>query len=282
MELLKFIAIFALLAFSATAEPRDNWRHRAKVGLVITIQEELNPYLEILQLEEVRKPFSWMHYHPFRIYEAIHNEVFYRVVYNGKCPYCNPIYGGTAMMTYQGAIPASIALLADGFRPDIMVHAGTTGGWTADWPVNSIGICANGRKITFAQRNLTDGNPGDLVYGWGEFPCAYIPQNILDRHNVRLTNVATIDTFVPTVEGERTFEMFGIDQLEMEGAVVASQAILYGIPFVKTAAVANSYVDLDSNCPTDTGFECWNATCWALAHATINVLEDFLVPTGCD
>jgi hypothetical protein len=40
----------------------------------------------------------------------------------------DPIYGGTAMMTSQGH--ASIALLADGFRPNILLYAGTTGAIT--------------------------------------------------------------------------------------------------------------------------------------------------------
>nr|WIL02782.1 phosphorylase-like domain protein [Cedratvirus borely] len=277
-----FLALFLFTlvpAHAGSQSKKSGWgAYKAKVGLVVTLWEELTPYFSLLQLQEVEKSAAWMNYHPFRLYETIHNGVFYRVVWNGLCPYCDPAYGGTAMMTYQGALPATIGLLADGFRPDILVHAGATGGWTEDWPRNSIGVCANGRKIIFAQRNLTDGNPGDLAFGWGDFTCSYIPQNILDRHNVRLSTIATIDTFIPTIEGEAAFDLFGIDQLEMEGAVVASQAALYGLPFIKTAGVANSYVDIENDCPVDQGFQCWNATCWALATATVGILEDFLVP----
>jgi hypothetical protein len=66
---------------------------------------------------------------------------------------------------------------------------------------------------------------------------------------VRLSTVATI-------QGAAAFAEFGVDKLEIEGAAVASQVLLYGIHFDKTGGVANLYVDLGSNCPTDTGFEC--------------------------
>lgn len=253
-----------------------------KVGMVVTLEEEMAPYLTLLNMCQAPKLYAWMNKQPFQIYESIHNGVFYRMVWNGVFPdSAEPkIYGGTAMMTFQGAIPASIALLADGFRPDLMLHAGTTGGWTAEWPLNSIGVCANGRSIVFAQRNITDGTPTDLAYGWGSFPCADIPQAILDANNVRLTNIATIDTFIPTIEGQAAFVDFHIDQLEMEGAAVASQAVLYDIPFIKTAGVANSYVDLSGNCAPGQGFSCWNSTCWKLAEATVGVLNDFLSPNS--
>lgn len=278
------LLVLSIVAAAATADgsqangaDRGNHRNIPKVGLVIAMNEELLPYLSILGLKEVSSPFAWARRQPVKLYEGEYNGVFYRAAWNGMCPYCDPVYAVDQIQD-QGAIPSVLIMLADGFSPDIIVSAGTTGGWSEAFNVNDIGICANGRRIIYSDRNVTDGNYGDYLYGWGNFSCATIPETILDKNNLRLANIATHHSFVaPPDEAVRLTE-WSIDMVEEEGAAVAQQALINGIPFVKIGGVVNSYAHTNQNCATDVFFSCWNATCWSTARSTIGMTQDLYAP----
>jgi len=267
----------ALTTATATETSAGSHQRVPKVGLIIAMNLELQPYLSLLGLHETPSPFAWVRKQPLKLYEGTHNGIFYRAAWNGLCPYCNASYGVDQIQD-QGAIPSVLALLADGFAPDLLVSAGATGGWSANFHVNDTGICANGRVAYYSDRNITDGNYGDYLYGWGNYPCATIPQAILDKNKIKLANIATHHSFVAPADEAARLTAWGADMVEEEGAAVAQQALINGIPFVKVGGVVNSYYYPQESCSTDTFFTCWNATCWTIAERTIGMLEDYLTP----
>lgn len=271
---------FAAPAAGATEADADRHGRVPKVGLVIAMNLELQPYLSILGLRETPSSLPWVAKQPLKLYEGKHNGIFYRAAWNGMCPYCNASYGVDQIQD-QGAIPSVLALLADGFEPDILVSAGATGGWSENFHVNETGICANGRVAYYSDRNITDGNYGDYLYGWGNYPCAAIPQGILDKNKIKLANIATHHSFVPPPNEAARLTAWGADMVEEEGAAVAQQALINGIPFVKVGGVVNSYYYPQESCSTDAFFTCWNATCWTIAERTVGMLQDYLAPI-CD
>lgn len=186
MRMRWLLSVILLLSISALAKSEDvgkldaNWAV-PKVGILIVMEEEFNPYVSLLNLKEKKSPFDWARRQPVQIYEAMHKGVFYHVMFNGKCPYCNPYYG-VDMIQEQGAIPSTLVMLADGFHPDLVISAESTGGWSTSFNVGEIGICANGRTAVFSGRNMSgNGNYGYDLYSYGHYPCATIPNWILEE-----------------------------------------------------------------------------------------------------
>ncbi|ELR11921.1 zinc finger domain containing protein [Acanthamoeba castellanii str. Neff] len=177
------------------------------------------------------------------------------------------------MVGETGAVVSTLMLLDGGFEPDLLVSAGTVGGWSDRFNVGDVGLCAGGQSIPYSDRNIS-ANAGYQAYGWGHFPCtAVVPDEVLAAAGVRPALIATHHSFVAPPDEAARLTAWGVDMVEQEGAAVAQQALFYGVPFMKVGGVVNSYALPHQNCAADLFFSCWKNTASKVANTTISIIK---------
>lgn len=262
------VLLVLLIACSAAICLADR---KPRVGLVIAMSLEAQTFIDKLGLREVRWRSSVWEGQPNKVYKGEHNGIKYKLVTNGRAPWMDPALN-VEMVGETGATVSTLMLL-DGFEPDLIVSAGTVGGWSARFNVGDIGACANGNPIPYSDRNIS-ANAGYLAYGWGNFPCsAIVSERIMDELNIKPALIVTHHSFVAPPDEAARITAWGADMVEQEGAAVAQQAMLRDIPYIKIGGVVNSYALPEQNCPADVFFTCWKNNANKVATTTISLIE---------
>ncbi len=219
---------------------------KPRVGLVIAMSLEAQPFIDALGLVEMPRDSNrrlWRA-QPNRVFAGQHRGVEYKLVTNGLAPWTLDPALKVEMVGETGAVVSTLMLLDGGFEPDLLVSAGTVGGWS------------------------------DLAYGWGHFPCtAVVPDEVLAAAGVRPASIATHHSFVAPPDEAARLTAWGVDMVEQEGAAVAQQALLYGVPFMKVGGVVNSYALPHQNCAANVFFSCWKNTASKVAKTTISIIQ---------
>jgi nucleoside phosphorylase len=247
---------------------------KPRVGLVIAMSLEAQPFIDALGLVEVPRDSNrrlWLA-QPNRVFAGQHRGVEYKLVTNGLAPWMDPALK-VEMVGETGAVVSTLMLLDGGFEPDLLVSAGTVGGWSDRFNVGDVGLCAGGQSIPYSDRNIS-ANAGYQAYGWGHFPCtAVVPDEVLAAAGVRPALIATHHSFVAPPDEAARLTAWGVDMVEQEGAAVAQQALFYGVPFMKVGGVVNSYALPHQNCAADLFFSCWKNTASKVANTTISIIK---------
>ena len=137
-----------------------------------------------------------------------------------------------------GTVPATLTafLLCRRFKPDLLVNAGTCGGFQRAGA--SVGdIYVGGGDFLFHDRRIP--LPMFEEFGIGRIPAAYVPEPLMVALGVRSGVISTGDSFAPTSEEAVFFDIEGVACKEMEAGSIAGMARDLGIPFLAVKAVTD-------------------------------------------
>lgn len=136
-----------------------------------------------------------------------------------------------------GTIPATLAahLLIRRFEPDLLVNAGTCGGFKARGA--RVGSTYLGSKA-FLFHDHRVPLPGFDAFGVGRIEACY-PEELLGVLDAEPGVVSTGDSFTPCAEELEFFETEGVHAKEMEAAGIARLARDHGLPFLAVKAVTD-------------------------------------------
>lgn len=136
-----------------------------------------------------------------------------------------------------GTIPAALAahVLIRRFEPDLLVNAGTCGGFKARGA--RVGSTYLGSKA-FLFHDHRVPLPGFDAFGVGRIEARY-PEELLDVLDAEPGVVSTGDSFTPCAEELEFFETEGVHAKEMEAAGIARLARDHGLPFLAVKAVTD-------------------------------------------
>jgi 5'-methylthioadenosine nucleosidase len=146
----------------------------------------------------------------------------------------DPIHGCDRI----GTIPATLTayLLCRRFKPDLLVNAGTCGGFeragasVGDIYVGSGDFLFHDRRIPLPQFE---------AFGMGRVPAASVMPRILETLEASTGVVSTGDSFAMTAEEEAFFIAENVSCKEMEAAAIAGLSRDLGIPFLAVKAVTD-------------------------------------------
>ena len=137
-----------------------------------------------------------------------------------------------------GTVPATLTsyLICRRFKPDLLVNAGTCGGFQrAGASVGDIFLA--GRDFLFHDRRIP--LPRFDEFGVGRIPSAVVPDRILRSIDASAGVISTGDSFTPTSEEEAFFAAEEVSCKEMEAATIAGLSRDLGIPFLAVKAVTD-------------------------------------------
>jgi 5'-methylthioadenosine nucleosidase len=136
-----------------------------------------------------------------------------------------------------GTLPATLAayLLCRRFRPDLLVNAGTCGGFQREGA--SIGaVYVGGGDFLFHDRRIP--LPKFDAFGIGRIP-AIVDEAMRMALGAESGVISTGDSFEPTAEEQKFFERERVTCKEMEAASIASLSRDLGIRFLAVKAVTD-------------------------------------------
>ena len=229
-----------------------------RVALLVTMAGEAAPIIRELDLDFVSSPKPVL---PMTCYRGRHAGWEIGLVTAGT----DSRYGVDLAGTQPASLLAELAL--DWMKPDLLLNAGTAGGFSARG--GSIGdlILARGNLCYHDRRIPMDGY---REYGEGRYPSldlAHLAAGI----GARPGRISTGNALDFTPEDLRIMEAFQADAKEMEAAAMAWVASLYGVPFTALKAITDI---VDGGVETATEFEKnFETAVGALAPATRRLLE---------
>ncbi len=145
----------------------------------------------------------------------------------------DPIHGCDRIGTVPAALTAY--LLCRRFKPDLLVNAGTCGGFQRAGA--SVGDIYVGSGVLFHDRRIPLPRFDD--FGVGEIPASSVPPRILTRLGASTGLVSTGDSFATTAEEEALFVAKNVACKEMEAAAIAGLCRDLGLPFLAVKAVTD-------------------------------------------
>ena len=146
----------------------------------------------------------------------------------------DPIHGCDRI----GTVPATLTayLLCRRFKPDLLVNAGTCGGFQRAGA--SVGdIYVGGRDLLFHDRRIP--LPEFKEFGVGRIPAALVESLMLRSLGASAGVVSTGDSFSPTSEEGAFFAAENVTCKEMEATAIAGLSRDLGIPFLAVKAVTD-------------------------------------------
>ena len=146
----------------------------------------------------------------------------------------DPIHGCDRI----GTVPATLTayLLCRRFKPQLLVNAGTCGGFQRAGA--SVGdIYVGGGDFLFHDRRIP--LPEFKEFGVGRIPATLLESSILRSLGVSAGVISTGDSFSPSSEEEKFFAAENVTCKEMEAAAIAGLSSDLGIPFLAVKAVTD-------------------------------------------
>lgn len=196
-----------------------------RVLIVMAMEAESEPLVAALSLAETESPASM----PFRWFQGTAASLEVMVAVNGR----DPQHGVDSIGTVPAALNTHAA--ASSFEPDLIISAGTAGGWARHG--SSIGdVFLNVERFVHHDRRI------DLVgfreYGVGSHP-GLVLNELARRLGLRTGLVTTSNSLDESPTDARHISELGGEVKEMEAAAVAYVAGLLGVPMVAIKAITD-------------------------------------------
>ena len=196
-----------------------------RVLIVMAMEAESSPLVAALSLAETDSPGSM----PFRWFRGNAASLDVMVAVNGR----DPQHGVDSIGTVPAALNTQAA--AASFEPDLIISAGTAGGWARHG--TSIGdVFLNVGRFVHHDRRI------DLVgfreYGVGNHP-GLVLTGLARRLGLRTGLVTTSNSLDESPTDARHIIELGGEVKEMEAAAVAYVAGLLGIPMLAVKAITD-------------------------------------------
>lgn len=207
-------------------------RHIENLLLLITMAEEARPVIEALSLKETAKPDPML---PMRAYAGQHGTMSITLVTNGA----DPRYGVDNAGTQAATLAAYLGI--GSVRPDLVINAGTAGGFSERGGAIGKVYLAEG-SFVFHDRRIPMG--GYERFGEGQYPAVDLREAAKALH-LATGVVSTGNSFDMTQTDRRIMDGYGAVAKEMEAAAMAQVAWMMGVPFTAIKAITD-IVDIPS------------------------------------
>ena len=211
----------------------------SKIAVIMAMAEEAKPFIETLELKKSKEGLGKKL--PMEVYTGSMGGREIMVVVGGK----DRRFGVDNVATQPATLSTYLAI--EQFGPDLLINAGTAGGFKAkgaeigDVYVGSGAIYFHDRRIPIS---------GFDAYGVGSYNTPDV-DGLAKALSLKKGVVTTGNSLDMTPEDEQMIKANNGDVKEMEAAAIAWVADLYGIPLV----VLKSITDLvDTHTPTQDEF----------------------------
>ncbi|KAM0935677.1 putative methylthioadenosine nucleosidase [Dioscorea sansibarensis] len=232
------------------------------VVIIIAMQKEATSLVNKFQLSEdsVECPFPkgvpWIRYH------GTYKSLQINLVWPGK----DAAFGVDSV----GTISASLVTYASiqCFKPDLIINAGTAGGFKAKGACISDVYLAS--DVSFHDRRIPI--PIFDLYGIGARQAFYTP-NLVKQLNLKVCKLSTGDSLDMSPQDEASILANGATLKDMEGAAVAYVADLFSVPTIFVKAVTDI---VDGEKPTADEFLQNLVTVTAALEQSVTQVIDFI------
>jgi 5'-methylthioadenosine nucleosidase len=233
------------------------------VLVVMAMDAEAAPLRHALGAAPLTPP-DWVGPVPFRWWEAERAGGRVVVTVNGV----DPRHGVDAIGTQAAAVATYAAARA--VAPDLVITAGTAGGWQRHGA--EIGdVYLSGDRFVFHDRRID--LPGFDAYGVGSWP-GVDTSDLAARLGLKRGVVTTSDSLDESPEDAARIVASGAQVKEMEAAAVAWVADLLGLPVLAVKAVTDH---VDHHAPTAEQFTAnLRLATERLRDAVVAVLDDVI------
>lgn len=198
-----------------------------KVALLIAMREEAEPFIEPLNLERVEPP--WSARLPMQLYQGVVHGLAVSLILNGS----DPRFGVENVATQPATLSSYLAI--EHFDPDLIVNAGTAGGFKRLG--SEVGdVYVSSERVEFHDRRIPI--PGYDEYGRGSYPVVNVGRLAADLQLKR----GIISTGNSLDRTERCLELMdasGAAVKEMEAAAIAWVAWLFHKPFLAVKSITD-------------------------------------------
>lgn len=224
--------------------------------IVIAMAAEAGPIVSALSLTEVESPVAM----PFRWYRGAAASLDVMVAVNGE----DSRFGVDSIATIPAALNTYAA--SQMFSPDLVITAGTAGGWVRD--DTEIGdVFLNSDRFVHHDRRVDV--PGFDAYGIGSYP-GMVVDELAERLGLKVGTVTTSNALDESRSDAQVIERLGGKVKDMEAAAVAYVCELVAIPVMAVKAITDH---VDSPVATSEQFVAnLDLACSRLTTAVVAVL----------
>lgn len=195
------------------------------IAVVMAMSAEALPILTLLHAA----PLDPVPYMPFQLYEAHRNNCRIIVSVNGR----DKRHDVDSIGTQTAALNAYV--VAERFSPELMITAGTAGGWTHRGA--QIGdVYVSDQKFVHHDRRIAI--PGFAEYGIGSYP-ATSTRSLAQSLNLKQGIITTSNSLDENDDDRRLIAETGGVVKEMEAAGVAYVCDLMNIPVMALKAITD-------------------------------------------
>ena len=198
------------------------------IAIIVAMQEEAGAIRDALALEEIEAPFP--RHLPMGAFERRTEERRVVLVTNGRDRRREAI---SLIGTQAATLAAHVTI--DSFAPDVLISAGTAGGFSRSGAKIGDVYLSNG-VFRFHDRIIP--LPGYQEYGIGSYPSLDVSRVAVDT-GLRMGEVTTGDSFEASEAHRAQFETHEPAVKEMEAAAIAWVASLSATPFFAIKAVSD-------------------------------------------
>jgi 5'-methylthioadenosine nucleosidase len=214
------------------------------VTVIVAMEQEVQPLVQLFNLCRLQDTF--LPGAPFVAWEGAVGQLMLRVVWCGR----DPRFGGVNNVATTAAAVCTYASIAAFGRPELVISAGTAGGFQAAGA--AVGDCFLSSKCIFHSRRIPS-DEGALLeeYGFGHFRSPPLGE-LASRAGLKVGVVSTSDSLDCTAQDLELMRSEGAAVKEMEAAAVAWVCQTLGIPFLALKAITDI---VDGEAATRTQFE---------------------------
>lgn len=209
------------------------------IAIVMAMKAEARPVIEGLNLVSTQGGFDSRL--PFEIYKGAIGEAGIQLIINGK----DKLYDVDNVATQPATLAAYAAI--DKFNPDLLINAGTAGGFKEKGADIGTVYIINDR-FSYHDRRIPI--PGFQEYGIGGYPGARI-DGMAAKLGLRPGIISTGNSLDMLDRDLEIIQQNNADVKDMEAAAIAWVASLYGKPFIALKSITD-LIDTDS--PTEEQF----------------------------
>lgn len=196
-----------------------------RVLIVMAMRAEAEPIISGLSLADVEAPGTM----PFRWYRGSAASLDVMVAVNGE----DERFHVDSIATIPAALNTYAA--CESFAPDLVITAGTAGGWERDG--TEIGdVYLNSDRFVHHDRRID--LPGFRAYGIGSYPGLAV-DGMVARLGFKVGTVTTSNSLDESPTDAGVIETVGAKVKEMEGAAVAYVCDQLGTPVMAVKAITD-------------------------------------------